>query len=74
MLKLSLMQQKANKYIAKKNKDYIIHKLEEYFYATSYSTQIKAKEYAILAFWQAKRQGRLDNLNRIVKINQDRTL
>ena len=27
----------------------------------------KAKEYAVLLFWQAKKQGRLDNLNRIVK-------
>ena len=67
MINYRKIQISANKLIAQTNKKYIIKKLEEYYNATNYSEQIKAKEYAIMMFWQAKKQGRLDNLNRIVK-------
>ena len=61
------LQLNKNKFIAQKNKEYIIKKLEEYYMAINYAEQIKAKEFAVLMFWQAKKQGRLDSLNRIVK-------
>ena len=67
MFGLRQLQLCANKLIAKENKKYILRKLEEYYLATDYISQIKAKEAAIYAFWMAKKQGRLDNLNRLVK-------
>ena len=67
MLTLKNMQKKANKLIAQENKRYILKKLEEYYKAVKIKENISAKEYAIFAFWLAKSQGRLDNLNRIVK-------
>ena len=60
-------QLESNKLIAKKNKKMILKRLEEYYKAIYSTDENKAKEYAILLFWQAKKQGRLDNLNRIVK-------
>lgn len=67
MLDYKKLQLYTNKLIAQKNKKHIIKKLEEYYMAVNYSSQIRAKEYAILMFWKAKKQGRLDSLNRIVK-------
>ena len=67
MLTLKNMQKTANKLIAQENKKYIIKKLEEYYKVVKFNENISAKEYAIFAFWLAKAQGRLDNLNRIVK-------
>ena len=61
------LQLNKNKLIAIKNKEVILKKLEEYYIATNYPEQIRAKEFAVLMFWKAKKQGRLDNLNRIVK-------
>lgn len=68
MLDYKKIQLYTNKLIAQKNQKYIIKKLEEYFMSINYSSQIKAKEFAILMFWKAKKQGRLDSLNRIVKL------
>ena len=73
MLDLKNLQFKTNELIAKQNKRFILKKLEQYYLAIDYQSKIKAKERAIFAFWQAKKQGRLDNLNRIVKINRGRT-
>lgn len=67
MFGLEKIQIYTNKIIANENKKYILRKMEEYYKAIHYDSQIKAKEYAILAFWQAKKLGRLDNLNRLVK-------
>ena len=67
MFGLEKIQIYANKLIAKENKKYILKKLEEYYEAVNYAEKIKAKEYAIYAFWKAKKQGRLDNLNRLTK-------
>lgn len=72
MLGLANIQKYMNKIIARENKKYILKKLEQY-YEVIYQTDIKeisAKERAIFAFWQAKKQGRLDNLNRLVKITR----
>ena len=69
MLTFRKIQIQLNKIEAEKNKKYILKKLEEYYLTTNYREKIKAKEYAVFAFWQAKKQGRLDNLNRIVKYN-----
>ena len=74
MLGLKRLQEFTNKLIAKENKRYILKKLEEYYEATCSNKKISAREYAVFAFWQAKKQGRLDNLNRLVKVNPNRTL
>ena len=74
MLGLKKIRIRANELIAKNNKKNILKKLEEYYYNVNRNTDISAKEYAIYAFWLAKRQGRLDSLNRIVKINPNKTL
>ena len=73
MLGLKKLQKFTNRLIAKENKRYILKKLEEYYEATCLN-KTGAKEYAVFAFWQAKKQGRLDNLNRLVKVNPNRTL
>ena len=65
MLNFKQLQLQANKLIAQENKKYILKKLEEYYIATDYSSSIKAKEFAVFEFWKAKKQGRLDNLNRL---------
>ena len=67
MFEFRNIQLNKNKLIAQENKKIILRRLEEYYMAINYSEQIKAKEFAILMFWQAKKQGRLDNLNRIIK-------
>ena len=67
MLNLKYLQKCANKFIANENKKNIIKKLEDYYKVVKFNENISAKEYAIFAFWLAKKQGRLDNLNRIVK-------
>ena len=67
MLTLKKIQKYANKFIANENKKNIIKRLEDYYKVVKFNENISAKEYAIFAFWLAKKQGRLDNLNRIVK-------
>ena len=67
MLGLKNFQINANKLIARENKKHIIRKLEQYYKVVNFREEISAKEYAVFAFWLAKKQGRLDNLNRIVK-------
>ena len=74
MLGLKKLQEYTNRIIARENKRYILKKLEQYYEVTGKNKNISAKEYAVFAFWQAKRQGRLDNLNRLIKSNPDRTL
>ena len=74
MLGLRKLQEFTNKLIAKENKKYILKKLEEYYETTNSDKRVSAKEYAVYAFWKAKKQGRLDNLNRLVKVNPNRTL
>lgn len=61
-------QLKVNKNIAKQNRKYILHKLEEYYEIVNVG-QTNCKEEAILAYWQAKKQNRLDNLNRLISKN-----
>lgn len=65
MFGLGLLQQHVNKHIAERNKQYIIKKLIQYYEATKSGSKVKAKEFAIYCYWQAKNQGRLDSLNRI---------
>ena len=67
MLGLAQIQKRINKVIAYENKKYILKRLEEYYEITNKNFSISAKELAIIAFWKAKRKGKLDNLNRIVK-------
>ena len=67
MFGLRNLQLNKNRLIARENRKIILKKLEEYYIATNYPEQIKAKEFAVLMFWKAKKQGRLDNLNRIVR-------
>ena len=67
MFNYKKIQINTNKLIAEKNKKFILQILMDYYIAVySYMPQ-KAKEYAITLFWEAKKQGRLDNLNRITK-------
>ena len=70
MSDLRLKQLLLNAEIARKNRKIIIDKLEEYYSVVYRNKQISTRACAILAFWEAKKQGRLDNLNRIIKINQ----
>lgn len=67
MLTFKNVQKRANKLLAQHNKRYILKRLEDYYKVVKFNENISAKEYAIFAFWLAKSQGRLDNLNRIVK-------
>lgn len=61
------MHEYARKFIANENKKYIIKKLKQYYEATIMDKNINTHEYAISTFWKAKKQGRLDNLNRLIK-------
>ena len=70
---LKIIQQGINRAIALENKKNILKKLEDYYLSVDYNAQKRAKELAVFAFWEAKKQGRLDNLNRIIKVNQGRT-
>ena len=70
MLTLKKLQIYLNKKTAENNKKFILKKLEEYYISTHFEDKIKAKEYAVFNFWQAKKQGRLDNLNRIIKVTK----
>ena len=74
MLGLAKIRKYMNKIIAKENKKYILKKLEQYYEAVYSNMDISPKERAIFAFWQAKKQGRLDNLNRLLKFSPNRTL
>lgn len=67
MFGLRHLQEYANRLIAKENKKYVLKKLEQYYETVEYNSHISPKERAITAFWSAKKQGRLDNLNRIVR-------
>ena len=67
MLGLAQIQMRINKVIAAENKKYILKRLEEYYEITNKKHSISAKELAIIAFWRAKKRGKLDNLHRIVK-------
>ena len=67
MLDLKTRQLSINTEIARQNKKIIINKLKEYYVVVNNNKQISPKACAVLAFWKAKKQGRLDNLNRIVK-------
>ena len=58
-------QLKVNKNLAKQNQKYILKKLEEYYEIINYGKS-NHREEAIHAYWQAKKQNRLDNLNRLV--------
>ena len=67
MSDLRAKQLLLNTEIARKNRKIIIDKLEEYYSVVCRNKQISPRACAILAFWEAKKQGRLDSLNRIVK-------
>ena len=70
MFGLGQIQEHINKVIARENKKYILKKLEEYYEVVNQDLGFSAYEKAIFAFWEAKKQGRLDNLNRLVKIKR----
>ncbi len=67
MLGLRQIQEHMNKVIARENKKYILKKLEEYYEAVNCDISLCPREQAIFTFWEAKKQGRLDNLNRLNK-------
>ena len=67
MFGLGHLQKYANRVIACENKKYILKKLENYYETVDNDSALSAKERAVTAFWCAKKQGRLDNLNRIVR-------
>lgn len=69
-------QIELNEMLAEINKKIILQKLKEYHEIVNFNTKNK-HELSIHDFWEAKKEGRIDNLNRLSKINlinQDRTL
>ena len=67
MLGQAQIQKRINKVIARENKRYILKRLEEYYEVIWHNYSLSPKELAICAFWQAKKRGKLDNLNRLTK-------